>query len=175
VASNPNPNPNRNPARVALLGDAEAEAVSRLLGTLGLRLRLTPSDAEIPGSYWGAPEAGLVGDELHARSDTPIHSVLHEASHYVCMSDSRRAHLDRDAGGDDLEESAVCYLQILLADLIPCMGRERMFHDMDAWGYSFRLGSTRRWFENDAEDARGWLTRERLLDPTGTPTLRRRR
>jgi len=28
---------------------------------------------------------------------------------------------------------------------------------MDAWGYSFRLGSARAWFENDAEDAIGWL------------------
>jgi hypothetical protein len=29
--------------------------------------------------------------------------------------------------------------------------------DMDAWGYSFRLGSTRAWFEADAEDAREFL------------------
>jgi hypothetical protein len=34
--------------------------------------------------------------------------------------------------------------------------------DMDAWGYSFRLGSTAAWFEADAEDARDWL-RERGL------------
>ena len=25
--------------------------------------------------------------------------------------------------------------------------------DMDTWGYSFRLGDTRSWFERDAEDA----------------------
>ena len=24
---------------------------------------------------------------------------------------------------------------------------------MDAWGYTFRLGSARAWFENDADDA----------------------
>jgi hypothetical protein len=29
--------------------------------------------------------------------------------------------------------------------------------DMDAWGYSFRLGSTRAWFEHDADDARVFL------------------
>ena len=44
-----------------------------------------------------------------------MHSVLHESSHYICMSPERRAALDRDAGGDDLEEAAVCYLQVLLA------------------------------------------------------------
>jgi hypothetical protein len=35
--------------------------------------------------------------------------------------------------------------------------------DMDAWGYSFRLGSTRAWFEGDAEDAREWLEQRGLL------------
>jgi hypothetical protein len=29
--------------------------------------------------------------------------------------------------------------------------------DMDAWGYTFRLGSTRAWFEGDAEDALAFL------------------
>src|SRR5256885_5038582 len=48
-------------------------------------------------------------------SPTLFRSVLHEASHYVCMTAERRAGLDRDAGGSDLEEAAVCYLQVLLA------------------------------------------------------------
>ena len=39
--------------------------------------------------------------------------------------------------------------------------------DMDAWGYSFRLGSTRAWFEGDAGDALKWLMQERLLDAAG--------
>jgi hypothetical protein len=34
---------------------------------------------------------------------------------------------------------------------------------MDAWGYSFRFGSARAWFERDADDARGWLARRGLL------------
>ena len=29
--------------------------------------------------------------------------------------------------------------------------------DMDAWGYTFRLGSAHAWFEHDAEDAREFL------------------
>ena len=48
------------------------------------------------------------------------------------MSDARRAGLDRDAGGDNIEEAAVCYLQILLADYIDDLGRERLMQDMDS-------------------------------------------
>ena len=79
------------------------------------------------------------------------------------MTAERRAGLNRDAGGGDLEEAAVCYLQVLLADHIDGLGRERLMQDMDSWGYSFRLGSTQRWFEEDAEDARAWLITQGLL------------
>jgi hypothetical protein len=112
---------------------------------------------EIPGSYWGEREAGLVGNRLVVRPDTPVHSALHEACHYVCADAGRRATLHTDAGGDDLEECAVCYLQCLLADALPGYSRDRLLADMDAWGYSFRLGSARAWFERDADDAREWL------------------
>jgi len=132
-------------------------ALAQLIGRFGLELALIAPQEDIPGSYWGESEAGLKAGRLYARLDTPVHSVLHEAGHYVCMSPERRAGLDRDAGGDELEESAVCYLQVLLAGELPRVGRERMWADMDAWGYSFRLGSTRAWFEADAEDARHWL------------------
>jgi hypothetical protein len=134
-----------------------------LLERHGLQLVLLDVGAVIPGSYWGEREAGLIGSRIFARPDTPIHSLLHEAAHYICMDDDRRRNLNRDAGGDDLEECAVCYLQILLANAIPECGRERMWHDMDAWGYSFRLGSARTWFEQDAQDARQWLARRGLL------------
>jgi len=61
----------------------------------------------------------------------------------------------------------VCYLQILLAERLPGVGRERLMMDMDAWGYSFRLGSTRAWFERDAEEAREWLLEEGIIDGEG--------
>src|SRR5207237_7956701 len=93
--------------------------VALLLARYGMRLTLGAPGEGIPGSDWGHSEAGLKADRLYARLDTPVHSVLHEASHYVCMTPERRAGLDRDAGGDDLEESAVCYLQLLLADQLP--------------------------------------------------------
>ena len=40
--------------------------------------------------------------------------------------------------------------------------------DMDAWGYSFRLGSTRDWFESDAEDAREFLMNHGLMTPSAS-------
>ena len=131
-------------------------AVALLLNRYGLDLVLTAPQEIIPGSYWGEAEAGLQGNRLYARLDTPVHSILHEASHYICMTPERRVGLDRDAGGDDLEEAAVCYLQVVLADELAGVGCERLCADMDAWGYSFRLGNTHAWFSGDAEDARAW-------------------
>ena len=87
------------------------------------------------------------------------------------MDGERRSRLDRDAGGNDLEESAVCFLQIVLADYIEGVGRERIMADMDAWGYSFRLGSTRAWFENDADDAQTFLLNHNLIDASGEPAF----
>jgi hypothetical protein len=149
---------------VLRLGEADRGSVSRLLAKFGLDLRLSAPGADIPGSYWGESEAGLQGNTLLARVDTPIHSVLHEAAHYICMSPERRVGLDRDAGGDDAEEHAVCYLQVLLAEQLGGGGREAAWRDMDEWGYSFRLGSSRAWFEQDARDARAWLQRAGIID-----------
>jgi hypothetical protein len=149
-------------------------AVGVLLSRYGLTLTLVVPEEVIPGSYWGESEAGLRGDRLYARLDTPLHSVLHEASHYICMAPERRAGLDRDAGGDDPEESAVCYLQILLADELPDVGRERLSSDMDDWGYSFRLGNTRAWFSSDAEDAHTWLVDHGVIDSNSRLTWRLR-
>ena len=145
-----------------------------LLERYGLDLVLVAPEQVIPGSYWGEREAGLIGGKIYARLDTPLHSVLHETAHFACMAPERRAGLDTDAGGDDAEESAVCYLQILMAESLPNAGAQRMCRDMDEWGYSFRLGSAARWFAEDAEDARRWLERHGLIDAAGriTHTLR---
>jgi hypothetical protein len=138
-----------------------------LLERYGLELRLVAPEEVIPGSYWGEREAGLIGAKLYARLDTPLHSVLHESAHFICMTPERRAGLHTDAGGDDAEEGAVCYLQLALAQALPNIGRERLCCDMDAWGYSFRLGGAARWFAEDADDAREWLVRHGLLDSQG--------
>ncbi len=162
-----------NPA-VIRYRDAESTALTELLQRFGLTLREVPGDQPIPGSFWGEEEAGLIGSKVLVRSDTPLHSILHEACHCICMDSDRRAGLDTNAGGDYDEENAVCYLSILLADEVPGFGRERMMADMDAWGYSFRLGSARAWFDSDAEDAREWLQRHRLITGSCKPTFQQR-
>jgi hypothetical protein len=161
-------------ADVLRAGDLPAGTLEPLLGAYGLSLAWEPPGVRIPGSYWADEEAGLVGASLHLRPDTPVHSVLHEACHFICMDEGRRRRLHTDAGGDALEESAVCYLQVLLAERLPGVGARRLMADMDAWGYSFRLGSTRAWLEHDAEDARAWLLEQGLIDPAGHPTGRLR-
>ena len=161
-------------AAVLLLNGTDRIAVAQLLARYGLELRLVAPQEVIPGSYWGESEAGLKGATLYARLDTPLHSILHEACHFICMAPERRVGLDTDAGGDYAEEDAVCYLQVLLGGELAGCGRERMCGDMDAWGYTFRLGSARLWFEQDAADARDWLAREGIIDAAARPTFRLR-
>lgn len=156
---------------VLTVADTGHEKLVALLGRFGLELVVQPDNAPITGSFWGDSEAGVVGRSVFVRADTPVHSFLHETCHVICMDGQRRDGLDRDAGGDDLEESAVCYLQVILADYIEGVGRDRLMADMDAWGYSFRLGNTRDWFENDAGDACGFLVFHELIDSSGKPTF----
>ena len=153
------------------VGDVPRASLEALLAKFSLSLVVEPSGRPITGSFWGDTEAGIVATDVFVRSDTPIHSLLHETCHTICMDEERRSGLDRDAGGDDLEEAAVCYLQILLADEIAGVGRARLMRDMDAWGYSFRLGSTALWFATDAEDAVGWLLANGLIDSAGSATF----
>ena len=139
-------------------------ALEVMLGRYGLATVLVAPEEVIPGSYWGEREAGLIGARIFVRLDTPVHSVLHEGAHFICMPAERRVGLNTDAGGDDAEENAVCYLQILMADALPNIGSERICRDMDEWGYTFRLGSAAAWFREDAEDARRWLIHHNLID-----------
>ena len=156
------------------MADVGQAVLADLLRRFGLELVVQAPGEAIEGSFWGASEAGVRGYTVYVRPDTPVHSFLHESCHIICMTAARRDVLDRDAGGDDLEEAGVCYLQVLLADFVDGVGRDRIMDDMDAWGYSFRLGSTRRWFETDAEDAREFLLKHGLIDSDSVPTLRLR-
>ena len=155
---------------VLLCRDKPGVHLQGLVGRYGLKLEWVQDQQPIPGSHFGDPEAGLIGNRLLVRGDTPIHSAFHETCHYICMDGQRRASLHTDAGGGYDEENGVCYLQILLADHLPGFGRDRMFADMDKWGYSFRLGSASAWFYEDAEDARAWLLTYNLIDEQEQPT-----
>ncbi len=164
----------RPAAAVVVLADLDRADVAQLLACYGARLIELSRHESIPGSYWGDSEAGLVGNAVYVRADTPAHSLLHELCHYICMDERRRTSLATDAGGSDDEESAVCYLQVLLAQLLRGFGVERCLRDMDAWGYSFREGSARAWFLGDGAHARDWLLAHGLIDAQREPISRLR-
>lgn len=149
---------------VTLIDAALRVELAQLFARHGLELCNVADDEPIPGSFWGDCEAGLIGRRIYLRSDTPLHSALHEAAHFVCMDESRRDALERDAGGDFAEENAVCYLQILWGVALSGVGARTIMDDMDAWGYTFRLGSAARWFAEDADDARRWLLARGLIE-----------
>lgn len=147
--------------------------LDRLFADYGLELVRVAPGRPIPGSYWGEPEAGIIGRQVYVRNDTPLHSVLHEASHVICMDAVRRECLHTDAGGDFAEENAVCYLQIVLAGELG-LAVDEIARDMDDWGYTFRLGSAHAWYKQDANDAYVWLVQNGILSAQGTPIRRLR-
>ena len=152
----------------------DAIALAQWVAARGMQLHWVAADTTIPGSYWGDEEAGLIGDRLHVRPDTPVHSLLHELAHWLCMDAERRAKVDTDACGSDTEEHAVCYLQALLAPTVPGYSRARLFADMDAWGYHFIQGSAAAWFDTDSDDALAYLRTHGLVDAAGAYTGGRR-
>ena len=146
--------PEPNVTRVGAIAFADAQ---RLLAAHGLQLHHVADGEPIPGSYWGEPEAGIIASNVYVRDDTPVHSMLHEACHLIVLPPERRALVHTDATDSVPEEDATCYLQIVLVAQLPGVGSQQLMADMDAWGYTYRLGSTKAWFEQDAEDARAWL------------------
>jgi len=159
-----------DPTNVLNCDQAQQSQLATLLKPYGIEIISIAEDTDIPGSFFGEREAGLIGNKLYLRYDTPVHSALHESCHYICMDSIRRNKLDTDAEGDYDEENGVCYLQILLAGQLPAVGKDRMLIDMDRWGYTFRLGSAQVWFEQDAEDANNWLLRHNIIDKNQQPT-----
>ncbi len=158
------------PVAITACTTERVNALRILFADYGLQIVQVPLGCAIPGSYWGDSEAGLIGNRLFLRTDTPLHSALHEACHFICMDDARRDQLHTDAGGDVDEENAVCYLQGLLADRLRDYDRQTLFSDMDTWGYSFRLGSAQAWFDQDATDASSWLVEQGIINVDRLPT-----
>lgn len=166
-------------AVILTLADIACADAAALLACYGLQLQHVADGATIPGSYWGEPEAGVIGNSVYARHDTPVHSLLHEAAHLIVLPPERRALVHTDASDSLEEEDAVCVLQSLLGDALPGVGAARVLADMDAWGYRFRLGSARAYVERDAATAWAWLQRrgltgdDRTLARPGARDLRR--
>lgn len=156
-----------NNSSVTPVSDLAYTEAQSLLERYQLQLNKVEANQPIPGSFWGDEEAGLIGNQLYIRGDTPLHSLLHESCHYICMDSKRRSALHTNAGGTSDEENAVCYLQVLLADHFTDFGQETMMQDMDSWGYNFMLGSCSAWFKYDAEDSRQWLINHKLIDEAG--------
>ncbi len=150
-------------ASVLCVGDIQWDDAAALLARHGLRLHHVATGEKIPGSYWGEPEAGIIASDVYVRDDTPVHSMLHESCHLIVLPPERRAQVHTDATDSVPEEDATCYLQIVLAGQLPGVGSARLMADMDSWGYTYRLGSTQAWFEQDADDARRWLIERELL------------
>ena len=149
---------------VLTLADIAFDDAAALLHRYGLGLLRVADGEAIPGSYWGESEAGIIGNTVYARGDTPVHSLLHEACHLIVLPPERRAGVHTDATDSIEEENAVCVLQALLGDALPGVGRARVLSDMDEWGYTFRLGSATAYVEQDAEDAWHWLQAHGLID-----------
>ena len=157
---------------VLRLHDICTSDVCDLLQGYGLALECVADGAAIPGSYWGEPEAGLIGHTVYVRGDTPVHSLLHEACHLIVLPPERRRAVHTGATDSVEEEDAVCVLQSLLGDALPGVGAARILADMDRWGYTFRTGSARGYVEGDAARAWRWLAAAGLVDADTRRLLR---
>ncbi|MGH1537992.1 MAG: hypothetical protein ACRBDX_08085 [Gammaproteobacteria bacterium] len=155
--------------------DSNPDSIIDLLLRYGMQISDVGAGEDIPHSFWGSPEAGRIKDHLYIRGDTPLHSILHEACHYICMPADQRSLDQVDAKGTTTEENATCYLQILLSDHIEDYSRSQLMKDMDDWGYSFRLGSTHSWFFQDAQDTQQWLISQQVINEHGKPSWKLRK
>src|SRR5690606_35293918 len=113
------------PPAVLLFRDIPEPPVRALLASHALELVVVSDGAPSPGSYWGEPEAGIIGSTVSVRPYTPVHSLLHEACHLIVLPPRRRAAVHSDATDSVDEENAVLVLQVLLSEQLPGVGRDR--------------------------------------------------
>ncbi|MCW8909267.1 MAG: hypothetical protein OQK76_01485, partial [Gammaproteobacteria bacterium] len=85
---------------VLTCAEINLDDLQTLLAKFDLTIISVEDDREIPGSWFGDSEAGIIKNKLYIRMDTPVHSALHESCHYICMDNQRRQQLDTNAAGD---------------------------------------------------------------------------
>src|SRR3569623_1999329 len=77
---------------VVTCGEIQFSALEDVLSPYGIDVLPVPDGQPITGTHFGEPEAGLIAHRLYVRSDTPVHSALHEAcSPPVCAATAWRA------------------------------------------------------------------------------------
>ena len=77
------------------LGATDGDALAQLLARYGLILRRVADGDCIPGSYWGASEAGLTGDNVLMGSDNPPQFKTKAQGFHVCLSFDEPAEAER--------------------------------------------------------------------------------
>lgn len=65
------------------VADLPTQALQNLLSPYSIIVESVSNNVPIPGSFWGDSEAGLIRNILYVRPETPVHSALHEACHYI--------------------------------------------------------------------------------------------
>ena len=58
---------------VLRVGNDAHPSLTQLTRRYGVELVACAPDDSLPGSYWGESEAGLRGNSLYVRPDTPLH------------------------------------------------------------------------------------------------------
>src|SRR5690625_8003398 len=78
---------------VLRLDELPPGAAENLLQRYGLNLQTVAEGQPIPGTFWGEPEAGIIGGTVAARPDTAGQSLPHEAGHPPARTPVRRPHI----------------------------------------------------------------------------------
>ena len=142
----------QTPLTCCCLRDIGFDDVAALLARYGLAARARRRRRADPRQLLGRTRSRPDRPRVHARDDTPVHSLLHEAAHLIVLPPerARRAYRRHRFGRGRRRRLRAA----VAARRRPARRRPRaLMADMDAWGYTFRLGSARAYFERDAEDA----------------------
>jgi len=139
------------------------------LDRYGLSLHLVAPDEVIPARI-GASARRADGIQIFARLDTAGAFGAARGRPFYLHDAGTARRLGYRCRRRSCGRECVCYLQIILAQSLPNVGRERMCRDMDEWAIRSGWEAPRSGSIQDAEDARDWLMRHGVLDSQSRPT-----